>query len=104
MIDPLGPSSKLARVVADGEFECLKRTFRDVSQREEVEIIEPCKHLSHTGSMESRQSPDQERRHEDALGPLPDIVEFRGLDQGRGGLRDEYVTAYAGHPVEVIPL
>ena len=35
---------------------------------------------------------------------MPDIVEFRGLDQGHSGLRDEFVTTDTGHPVEVIPL
>jgi hypothetical protein len=80
MIDPLGPSGELSCVVADGEFERLERTFRDLPQRAEVEIVEPFKHLLHTGSMESWQGPDRERRQKDALGPMPDIVQFRGLD------------------------
>ena len=49
MIDPLCPSGELTRIVADGEFECLKRTLRDVPQRAEVEIVEPIEHPSHTG-------------------------------------------------------
>ena len=104
MIDPLRPSRELTGIVADSEFECFERTLGYVPQRAEVEIIEPCKHPSHTGSMESWQSPDRERRQKDALGPMADIVEFRGLDQGRGGLRDEFVTADTGHTVVAIPL
>ena len=98
MVDSLGPSSKLARIVADGKFERFKRTLGHVSEGEEVEVIEPIEHPSHTGPMESRQSPDRERRHEDALGPMPDIIEFRGLDQGRGGLRDEFVLPTPATP------
>ena len=104
MIDPLRPSSELTGIVADGEFECLKRTLCDVPQREEVEIVKPIEHPSHRGAMESWQSSDRERRHQDALRPVPDIVEFRGLDQGRGGLRDEFVTADACHTIEVMLL
>ena len=104
MIDPLSPSGELTGILADGEFECIEWALGDLSQCEEVEIIEPIEHPSHTGPTESWQGSDGERRHQDALRPMADIVEFRGLDQGRGGLRDEFVTADTGPSVEVILL
>ena len=53
MIDSLGPSRELARIVADGEFECIEWALGHVPQREEVQVIEPIEHPSHTGAMES---------------------------------------------------
>ena len=104
MIDALRPSGELTGIVADREFEGIEWTLGHVSQGEEVQIIEPVKHLPHTGSMKSWQGPDRERRHEDPLRSMPDIIEFRRLDQGRGGLRHELVTAHSGHPIEMILL
>src|SRR5512138_2617847 len=34
---------------------------------------------------------------------MPHIVELRRLNQCRGRLRDEFVTAYSNHTVELIP-
>jgi hypothetical protein len=104
MIDPLCPSGELTRIIAYCEFECIEWTLGYISQGEEVQVIKQFKNLPHTGSMESWQGPDQERRHEDAFRSRSDIVKFRRLDQCRGGLRYEFVTTHSCHTIEVILL